>query len=160
MYYYKGWRIERVLNIGKNTRMFKKYTAIGNDAIDINMGSIKDEGAGFHIEGGATETRVNSWRDGVFKQPYGKKESLIYNNFDTKDFAYSAEFNSYRYKWATGNAYCLKDKSGKNLLIGTRNNTLDYAIFKGFGKANGVSVNFTGMTSGYHVYVKIKVGNK
>ena len=49
MYYYKGWRIERVLNIGKGTRMFKKYAVIGTDSIDINMVSIKDEGAGFHI---------------------------------------------------------------------------------------------------------------
>lgn len=105
------------------------------------------------------ESRLH-WKDGIFKQPYGKKGNLICNNFDAKDFHIQREFNSYRYKWATGNAYCLKDKSGKNLLIGTRANTFGVPLLKDLEPPTKLTVKYVGMSPNQSVSVRLKVGNQ
>lgn len=160
MYYYGGWKIERVLNIGKQNRSFSKYTGIGSDAVQFPVASTKDEGSDFFIESGASETRINSWRDVTFKQPYGKKDSLIYNKITSKDFNYNSELRSYMYKFAVGNAYCMKDKSGKNLLVGTKNNTFDYCIMKGYGNPNKLTVKYVAVNPTQSVSVRLKIGSQ
>lgn len=156
MYYHNGWRVERVINIGKAQRSFYKYKDVTGARTTVDLARIKDEGSDYYIES-ASETRINSWRDVTFKQPYGRKDSLVYNGKEKFDFAYAPEFNGYRYKWAYGNAYCMKDKSGKNLLIGTDSNTVDYAVFKGFGIPKNISIKFIGIKASNSVSVKIKI---